>query len=216
MGSGDGMAVFVLEIEALGKTLQSFPGWWQVASKPLVCAGVICVSCRTGCACACRRGVPLVGRHRGQLMGEEGQEGKVLCFPSVCLVLEAGGTVPGVVQMHSQAMGGEWEMGMFLHVLRYLAAGSTVCCQTRSLATIERFDESVLKNLYCWYRKYFSVQSWRDLLKISVLFRRICCHVNRPSDLRLQYSDVHTFIVHFPLLHSASSCRMEKSHTRTV
>lgn len=50
-------------------------GFWQGSSvfprlvargfKPLICAGEICVSCRTGCACACRRGVPLVGRHRG-------------------------------------------------------------------------------------------------------------------------------------------------------
>lgn len=65
-------------------------------------------------------------------MGEEGQEGKVFCFPSVCLELEAGITVPRVLQMHSQETGGEREMGMFLNVLRYLAAGSIVCCQTRS------------------------------------------------------------------------------------
>lgn len=65
-------------------------------------------------------------------MGEEGQEGKVFCFPSVCLELEAGIVVPRVLQLHSQEMGGEREMGMFLHVLRYLAAGSIVCCQTRS------------------------------------------------------------------------------------
>lgn len=126
------MAAFILEIEAFGRALQSFPGWWQVVSKPLVCAGEICVSCRTGCACACRRGVPFVGRHRGQLMGEEGQEGKVFYFLSACLVLEAGVTVPRVLQMHSQEMGGEREIGMFLHVLRCLAAGSIVCCQTRS------------------------------------------------------------------------------------
>lgn len=68
----------------------------------------------------------------------------------------------------------------------------------------KRFGESMLKNLYCWYRKYFSVQSRRDLLKVS---GRICCRVNRPSDLWLKYSDVHIFIGHFPLLHSASSCR---------
>lgn len=82
------MSAFVLEIEAFGRALQSFPGWWQVVSKPLVCADEICVSCRTGCACACRRGVSFVGRHWGQLMREEGQEGKVFCFPSVCLVQE--------------------------------------------------------------------------------------------------------------------------------
>lgn len=178
------MEWLLLSWTALGRALQSFPGWWQVVSKALVCAGVICVSCRTGCACACRRGAPLVGRHRGQqLMGEEGQEGRVFCFPSVYLVLEAGVAVPGVLQMHSQEMGGEQELGMFLHALRCLAAGFTVCCQTGSLTTFERFSGSVLKNLYCRYRKYFSVQSWRDLLKISVLFGRICCHVHRPSDL---------------------------------
>lgn len=65
MGSGDGMAAFVLEVEALGRALQSFPGWWQVVSKPLVYAGEICMSCRTGCACARRRGVPFVGRRQG-------------------------------------------------------------------------------------------------------------------------------------------------------
>lgn len=63
-------------------------------------------------------------------MGEEGQEGSFLF--SLWLVLEAGVTVPRVLQMHSQEMGGEQEMGVFLHVLRYLAAGSIVSCQTRS------------------------------------------------------------------------------------
>lgn len=104
MWSGHGLAASVLEIQALGWGwfLQSLPGWWLVVSKSLVYAGEICVSCRAGCACMYRRGVPFVGRNRRQLVGEGGQEGEVFCFPSVCLVPEAGITVPRALWMHSQ------------------------------------------------------------------------------------------------------------------
>lgn len=184
MGSGGGMAAFVLEIEGLGRVFQSFPGWWQVVPKPLVCAGEICVSCRTGCACACRRGVPLLGRHRGQLMGEGGQEGKVFCFPSVC-VSSAGGRSycaesVGDAQPRNGRRAGNGDVLACVEV-----SSSWLHCvlSDKILSTTGRFGESVLENLYCWHRKYFSVQTWRDLLKISVLFGRVCCHVNCPSDL---------------------------------
>lgn len=139
-----GMAAFVLEREAFGRALQSFPGWWQMVSKPLVCAGEICVSCRTGCACACKRGVPFVGRHRGQLMGEEGQEGSFLF--SLCVACTGGRSYCAKSVGDAQPRNG-WRAGNGGVLTCIEVSGSWLHCvlSDKILITIKRFGESVLK-----------------------------------------------------------------------
>lgn len=139
-------------------------------SEPWVCAGEVCVSCRTGCACAFCWKTSRAAHGRGRTGGQSFlfsscvscTGGRNFCARSVADAQPRNGDVPACIEVS----------GSWLHCV----------LSDKILTTLERFGGSVLKKLYCWYRKAFPVQPWRDLLKISVLFRRICCHESHPSD----------------------------------